>query len=411
MNARAQAPQKLPVALPETKIASVGTLQRKCACGGSSSSAGGCPECQKKKLAFERPALSGPEPATVPPIVHDVLRSAGQPLNSATRAFFEPRFGHDFSRVRVHADVRAAQSAVAINARAYALGSQVVFGPGEYSPSTDRGRRSLAHELAHVVQQSTSSRASPSNLRIGPACDAAEQEADRFAEAVIRSEPRPPSTGPFPAALRRLVVVNPTGEASNILSQFNTLCSNSFSLQGSNITQHCDPGNMAKSRGCECLCDAAHDPNRTFTISARPATAGTGSQTLHDGTTVDAPTTSNFPETQVGKDTTVIVPASGSTTEFGSFAPDGHAEWAEDWRILEHELCGHARTSAGAGPIGNRPAHNLTIDIENIIAREHGLPDRGHFNDKRQGESFINPVGDRSKVRFVLKDGVHFEAP
>jgi hypothetical protein len=100
-----------------------------------------------------------------PPIVEDVLSSAGEPLDAATRAFFEPRFGHDFSRVRVHADQRAAQSAKAVNALAYTVGSDVSFGTGQYRNSTTEGRRLLAHELAHVVQQQ-SAMASPRPPRL-----------------------------------------------------------------------------------------------------------------------------------------------------------------------------------------------------------------------------------------------------
>ena len=88
-----------------------------------------------------------------PPIVHDVLRSPGQPLDTAARAFMEPRFGHDFSRVRIHTDARAAESAAAINARAYTVGRDIVFAPGRYEPASTAGGKLLAHELTHVVQQ------------------------------------------------------------------------------------------------------------------------------------------------------------------------------------------------------------------------------------------------------------------
>ena len=91
--------------------------------------------------------------AVVPPVVREVLKSPGIPLDMATRAFMEPRFGHDFSKVRVHADDRAAESAQAVNALAYTAGSHVVFGAGGYRPESDGGKRLLAHELAHVVQQ------------------------------------------------------------------------------------------------------------------------------------------------------------------------------------------------------------------------------------------------------------------
>lgn len=82
-----------------------------------------------------------------------VLRAPGQPLDAATRAYFEPRFGHDFSRVRVHTDETAAQSARAVHALAFTVGHNLVFDAGQFAPQTSSGRRLLAHELAHVIQQ------------------------------------------------------------------------------------------------------------------------------------------------------------------------------------------------------------------------------------------------------------------
>lgn len=126
-------------------------LQRKCACGGTPGFDGECATCRAKRL--QRRATEGAGPSGVPPIVHEVLRSPGQPLDAETRAFMEPRFGHDFSRVRVHTGARAAESARAVNALAYTVGRDVVFGEGQYAPGASAGRRLLAHELAHVVQQ------------------------------------------------------------------------------------------------------------------------------------------------------------------------------------------------------------------------------------------------------------------
>ena len=79
--------------------------------------------------------------------------SGGVPLAQELRSYFEPRFGHDFGQVRIHADNSAAQAARAVQARAYTVGSDVVFGAGQYAPATTQGRRLLAHELTHVVQQ------------------------------------------------------------------------------------------------------------------------------------------------------------------------------------------------------------------------------------------------------------------
>jgi hypothetical protein len=81
------------------------------------------------------------------------LRGGGHPLSDPERAFFEPRFGYDFAQVRIHTDHQAAETARTINARAFTLGTDVVFGTGQYEPSTMKGRRLLAHELTHVVQQ------------------------------------------------------------------------------------------------------------------------------------------------------------------------------------------------------------------------------------------------------------------
>jgi hypothetical protein len=89
----------------------------------------------------------------VPSVVHETLQSRGQPLDPGSRAFMESRLGHDFSGVRIHTDAKAAESARAVHARAYTAGRDVVFGAGQYSPGTPTGRRLLAHELAHVVQQ------------------------------------------------------------------------------------------------------------------------------------------------------------------------------------------------------------------------------------------------------------------
>ncbi len=121
--------------------------------------------------------------AEAPPIVHDVLRSPGQPLDPAARAFMEPRFGYDFSRVRVHADSQAAKSAEAINAQAYTVGSNIVFGSNQGGAENLSHQRLLAHELAHVVQQG--GRQSGGSLQVAPANDSAEGVADRAADQVL----------------------------------------------------------------------------------------------------------------------------------------------------------------------------------------------------------------------------------
>jgi hypothetical protein len=195
-------------------------LQRKCACGGTPGPTGECEACRKKKLQrrpgnLRRSAIQSRHSSIlpVPSIVDNVLRSPGQALDSASRAFFEPRFFHDFSalspgnapamgaasslkvgspndrfeqeasrvahavfhvpvsksparqassrridfgQVRVHTDSEAAHSARALGARAYTIGPHVVFGEGQYRPHSIGGKELLAHELTHVVQQNGS---------------------------------------------------------------------------------------------------------------------------------------------------------------------------------------------------------------------------------------------------------------
>jgi Domain of unknown function (DUF4157)/Protein of unknown function (DUF2778) len=150
-------------------------LQRKCACDGKS-----CDSCRKPV----------PQRSTVPAIVHNVLRSPGSPLDSATRTFLEPRFGRDFSHVRVHADGTAARSADAVSARAYTVGRDVVLG-SEYASAGSRERLGLlAHELTHVAQQRGAS-AAPAGLRVAddPALEGeAESNAASIATGGVRVE-------------------------------------------------------------------------------------------------------------------------------------------------------------------------------------------------------------------------------
>jgi hypothetical protein len=167
-----------------------GVLQRACACGRHTIAGGGCQECRKQREtgSLQRSAASTASGGGVPPIVHDVLRAPGQPLDATTRALMEPRFGHDFSRVRVHTDAQAFESARAVDALAYTVGRNVVFGSGQYAPETRAGQRLLAHELTHVVQQS-SGPTSLQPLSLGPTNSAAEREAGAVADSIVLGRP------------------------------------------------------------------------------------------------------------------------------------------------------------------------------------------------------------------------------
>ncbi|HEU5003849.1 MAG TPA: DUF4157 domain-containing protein [Actinomycetota bacterium] len=124
--------------------------------------------------------------------VRGVLAAGGQPLDPAARSAMEARFGHDFSRVRVHADPAGARSARALNARAYTAGEHIVFASGTYAPGTLAGERLLAHELAHVVQQRTGqvdAGPGPGTVWATHPAHPTEQAAERIATEVTSATP------------------------------------------------------------------------------------------------------------------------------------------------------------------------------------------------------------------------------
>jgi Domain of unknown function (DUF4157) len=205
-------------------------LQRKCACGTHTPGGGKCAECSKRKRAEVQTKLqvneagdiyeleadriadriatapaSNPEVAiaagirrlvapssatmdSAPASVEGVVASSGRPLQPKLREQLEQSFGHDFSRVRIHEGGHASESAQAVQAQAYTVGSHIVFNEGKYAPETRAGRHLLTHELVHVVQQDVSAR-NPSVLRRKPpAGDAKEECHIRNARAYIYFE-------------------------------------------------------------------------------------------------------------------------------------------------------------------------------------------------------------------------------
>jgi Domain of unknown function (DUF4157) len=179
------------------RLAWSGALGVQRACGG-----GGCGGGDEAlRLLQTRREGGGVGPAVAPRAVHDTLRAPGSPLDAGTRAFFEPRFGRDLGGVRVHQDPGAAASARSVGAHAYTVGQHVVFASGRYAPHTDGGRRLLAHELAHTVQQGSGGPAR-SVLRVEDPGTAAEAEADAAANAIMAASPSP-GLRPAPPAIQR----------------------------------------------------------------------------------------------------------------------------------------------------------------------------------------------------------------
>jgi lysozyme family protein len=142
--------------------------QRACACGG-----GGCSGCGQKQggheqLQARRVRANDAGEMSMPPLDHEMVSSPGQPLETTTRGFMESRFGQDFSRVRVHTGPGAEDAANSVQARAFTLGQDIVFGPGQYAPHETRGQRLLAHELTHVIQQRPGVGSTAAHLSVAP---------------------------------------------------------------------------------------------------------------------------------------------------------------------------------------------------------------------------------------------------
>lgn len=116
------------------------------------------PKEEEEKLFLQKERQPNSSTEITPSVEAGIssLRGGGQPFDPATRAYMEPRFGSNFSHVRIHADSRADDTARAVKARAFTVGHEMVFGAGQYAPGTDAGQRLLAHELTHVLQQGNS---------------------------------------------------------------------------------------------------------------------------------------------------------------------------------------------------------------------------------------------------------------
>ena len=206
-------------------------LQRKCACGGTSGMTGESEECRKKKIVGLQTKLRINEPGDIyeqeadrvadqvlampvqpgftsaptriqgykgqgadqidaaPSSVDRALASPGRPLEATPLQDMEQRFGYDFSSVRVHTDTTAAESAHAVSARAYTMGYHIVFGQGQYTPQTSAGKKLLAHELTHVLQQSGGDGFSPGLSPSGRYPSLSGQQPDGMADGARKRMP------------------------------------------------------------------------------------------------------------------------------------------------------------------------------------------------------------------------------
>ncbi|MEO8576989.1 MAG: DUF4157 domain-containing protein [Gemmatimonadales bacterium] len=338
----------------------------------------------------------------VPAIVHEVLRSPGQRLDQGTREFMEPRFGHDFSHVRIHTGAKASESARLVNASAYTVGRDIVIGGPHVPYDAESGRSLIAHELTHVVQQGGTVVDAPPRYFGGDEHGPAEAEADRAAKQIMHGRSGVKVSADAAPSLHRKVNVhkpknsipNPTGKglaqtnAETIESYLQTLCSGgSVSVNkgtGSvSIAAGFCPKPMAKGVagpvapapahsskepvGCNCLCDMVDSAN-DFTIVVDDA---------------DWPHTSGR---------VVTTPSPNSPKLWGAATASGKTTSIDPWLVLGHELCGHAWLGEKGLPDDNATrgegGHQETVSRENELRGEHGIEARGNFKEPYCGESF-----------------------
>jgi outer membrane protein OmpA-like peptidoglycan-associated protein len=398
MNAQLQFQSRIKsTAKPSFQPARRGQLQRECACGGTPDRTGECDKCRRKRLSL------GIAPATVPPIVHEVLLSSGQPLDTATRNLLEPRFGHqfsqvkvdkdhrihstltvsqpndelereaeqtadrvcnssqpplssmlpseqplsgqrrgfDFSHVRVHSDTKAAAAVHAVNAEAFAVNHHIVFGAGRYAPGTSEGQRLLAHELAHVVQRPKRIPDLRRKLRVDPNHPTAAPPSDPAA-SLTNAQRFSMMDSLIQGLCDQFEVDSSTGEVQSKSQQ---------SLDRSVLA------GGAKPTGCCCLAILSDPAANTWTIEV--------SQVIG-------------PQTLLGSHQVILNPTT-TPVEFGSFTASGTLAFQGAVPAAGHELCGHAALDE----IGAHPAqqdrtttdvHDPTVRIENLISSEQGVP-------------------------------------
>jgi hypothetical protein len=342
---------------PESRV------QRACECGGS---CGDCSSPDDEPAPVRRKSLSNENVASDG--FEHIVRGGGAPLDGATRAFMEPRFGYDFALVRVHTGVAAAESAASLKARAYTVGRDIVFGGGEYRPHTAEGRSLLAHELTHVTQQSdgNDSRVQRKMTLTNPTALAPSEQIQDF------MLPPPPRAVVLQSWLDELCgggkfIVNPsTGVVTNAAQD--SFC------------------RATKKTGCQCLCTATSPDSKDIeiqiddTITLLSSTASSEIKMIRrEDDLADTGGGGTYPAEK-----SAVVGMRGTIAELegvGDTSPQKPGTGSHDqvlrtpdWLTFGHELCGHALLQKGDSDTGHlvtREGNRSATDVENQLRREH----------------------------------------
>jgi hypothetical protein len=348
-----------------------------------------CAACAAEPMpAVQRNAVPSSGAQDAPAMIEQTLHSStGAPLDAGARAFFEPRFGRDFSAVRVHTGALAASSARAVSAEAYTVGRNIVFRQGAFEPGADRGRRLLAHELTHVVQQGAAPPAPDGGAHdaAAPRAATAGGQAQRAIAPLVQRKlvVNPADSIPLPVG-----VAGPPQPLTNaVQGLINSTCpSGGFSVDaGTGVVsanpRFCEwhPPLLADKTeadlsptpaGCRCLCDVVNNAHTT-TIGFRP-----GGPSTSPGSVAGAGAG------QGGVQTDATVNADPRFQ--GQYLIGGKWVDVPFYLLLAHEVCGHALpkmqgTHVPRGPTpagGTPPQEQHAVDVERDIAAEGGQPRR-----------------------------------
>ena len=325
-----------------------------------------CSDCEEEEKTMQRKEAGTELLDESTPASYLKTIPGGTSLSKAERNFFEPRIGHDLANVRLHTDHAANRSARSINALAYTYQNNIVFASGQYDPGSDGGKRLMAHELTHTLQQ-TGDRGLPSNavqrkLVIDPA--------DVVPMAPGMSGPPLPLTFAVQGLLDDLCadgqfLVNHT--SGNVTLTDPEFCDEWYIPMLPEIKR---VNNTATPVGCACLCNVVNDA-QTTTVSFRAGGPGAS-----PGSVAGA----GAGQGGVRTDSTVSIDPRFQ----GQYRINGQWVDVPFYLLFSHELCGHAlpkmrgtHAARGAGPAGGTPPQERhAVDIERDIAAEHRQPRR-----------------------------------
>src|SRR5688572_16546466 len=290
-----------------------------------------CAHCEDEEKSMQRKETGGAKTKAGDGLENyiDNLQTGGQTMPEEVRNFYEPRFGYDFSTVKLHTDSVAAKSAQSDHALAYTSGNNIVFNNGQFSPGTDSGKKLLAHELTHVVQQGNSKNSIQRKLSVE---DPGKNIPNPGGKGLVDTNGHVAETYLQEICKAGGVTVNKSGDVDMSTKGFCTDISFFNPWTGTPITIPSAAKTSSTAVGCTCLCDIINSSN-TWKIK------------IDDGSWPHTDFDDHVKATTIGSGGSggiVTTRSPNSPLKFGAATASGKIMDIDPWLILGHELCGHA---------------------------------------------------------------------